>query len=115
MSGAAGDPGKGFDIMNACEESEEKVLFPAEETGQHRTIQGPPPEGLAARARSLPGEVLEGREGRRRANAANAKDGLDEARFAAGIVRLYEAVLNEPVPEKMLRLVGEIAKRERES
>ncbi len=101
--------------MNASGDSEEKVLLPAQETQQHRIIQGSPQEGLAARARSLPEEVLEGRKSRHQANAADAKGGLDEARFAAGIVRFYDAVLKEPIPERMLRLVEEIAKRERES
>ncbi|MGO9459258.1 MAG: hypothetical protein ACLP1W_03880 [Rhodomicrobium sp.] len=41
--------------------------------------------------------------------------GPDEARFTAGIVRFYEAVLKEPIPEKMLRLIDEIAKQERKS
>lgn len=63
MSGATGDPGKGFDIMDACGDSEEDVLLPAQEPRQHRTIQGSPHEGLAARARSLPEEVLDGGEG----------------------------------------------------
>ena len=101
--------------MDTCGDSDEDVLLPAQETQQHRTVQGSPHEGLAGRARSLPEEVLDGRRRRRRAGAAAAKGGLDEARFTAGIVRFYEAVLNEPIPEKMLSLIGEIAKRERKS
>lgn len=38
---------------------------------------------------------------------------FDRARFSAGVVRFYEAVLKEPVPGKMLRLIEEIAMRER--
>ena len=38
---------------------------------------------------------------------------LDNARFAAGVVKLYEALLKEPVPEEMLRLVKEIGEQER--
>ncbi len=101
--------------MNVSGESEEEVLLPAQETQQHRTNQGTAQEGLEARARSLPEEVLEGRRRRGRPAAANPAGGLDEARFTAGIVRFYEAVLKEPIPAKMLRLVEEIAKRERES
>jgi hypothetical protein len=37
---------------------------------------------------------------------------LDHARFNAGIINLYETVLSEPVPKRMLRLVEEIGKRE---
>jgi hypothetical protein len=101
--------------MDACGDSEEDVLRPAQETQQHRTVQGSAHEGLAARARSLPEEVLDGRRRKRPAGAAAVQGGLDEARFTAGIVRFYEAVLNEPIPEKMLRLIEEIAKRERKS
>jgi hypothetical protein len=39
---------------------------------------------------------------------------LDEARFAAGVVRFYEAVLREPIPAKMLRLIDELARQEQE-
>jgi hypothetical protein len=38
---------------------------------------------------------------------------LDHARFTAGIIDLYEAVLSEPVPQRMLRLIEEIGKQER--
>jgi len=38
---------------------------------------------------------------------------LDNARFTAGVVKLYEALLREPVPEEMLRLVKEIGEQER--
>jgi hypothetical protein len=37
----------------------------------------------------------------------------DDARFTAGVVKLYEALLKEPIPEKMLRLVEELSKQER--
>jgi hypothetical protein len=39
---------------------------------------------------------------------------LDEARFTAGVVKLYEALLKEPIPQEMLRLVGKLDKQERE-
>ena len=39
---------------------------------------------------------------------------LDEARFTAGVVKLYEALLKEPIPQEMLRLVGQLDKQERE-
>ncbi len=38
---------------------------------------------------------------------------LDEARFTAGVVKLYEALLKEPIPEEMLRLVSQLGKQER--
>jgi hypothetical protein len=40
---------------------------------------------------------------------------LDHARFTAGIIGLYETVLSEPVPERMLRLIEEIGKQEHKS
>jgi hypothetical protein len=42
------------------------------------------------------------------------KSPLDEARFTAGVVKLYEAVLKEPIPEEMLRLISQIGKQERQ-
>ena len=102
--------------MDASGESEEKVLLPSLETQQqHRKSRETAPQGLAARARSLPAEVLDGRGGKRRAKPPAKEAELDEARFTAGIVQLYETVLKEPIPEKMLRLIEEIAKRERRS
>ena len=73
-------------------------------------------EGLAALGLLLPEEVLDVREAQSAARpGADARAGVHEARFTAGIVRFYEAVLNEPIPGKMLRMVEEIAKRERKS
>ncbi len=40
---------------------------------------------------------------------------FDEARFNAGVVKLYEALLKEPIPEEMLRLVDRLGKQERKS
>ena len=119
MSGAAGDPGEGLVIMNACDESEENVLLPPQGAYKQSTSQGTARQGLAARANSLPREVLEepanleataNKDGN---NTAAPGSTLDEARFTAGIVKFYEAVLNEPIPGNMLGLVEEIAKRER--
>ena len=39
---------------------------------------------------------------------------VDDARFTAGVVKLYEALLKEPIPPEMLRLVGQLDKQERE-
>ena len=104
-------------MMDASGESEEKVLLPSQETQQQqRKNRETAPQGLAARARSLPAEVLDERGGgKRRAKPPAMEAELDEARFTAGIVQLYETVLKEPIPEKMLRLIEEIAKRERRS
>jgi hypothetical protein len=100
--------------MEASGESEEKVLLPSQETAQARAARDTAPQGLAARACSLPAELFDGGSARLRAKPPAGGAALDEARFTAGIVRFYETVLNEPVPERMLRLVEEIAKREGE-
>lgn len=36
---------------------------------------------------------------------------FDPARFSAGVVKLYEAVLKEPIPEEMMRLIAELDKK----
>ena len=46
--------------------------------------------------------------------SAAAGAGLDDARFTVGVVKLYEALLKEPIPEEMLRLIDQIGKQERE-
>ena len=46
--------------------------------------------------------------------SAAAGAALDDARFTAGVVKLYEALLKEPIPEEMLRLINQIGKQERE-
>ena len=38
---------------------------------------------------------------------------FDEGRFTAGVVKLYEALLKEPIPEDMLRLVDQLGRQER--
>jgi hypothetical protein len=38
---------------------------------------------------------------------------FDESRFTAGVIELYEALLKEPIPEDMLRLVDQLGKQER--
>jgi hypothetical protein len=40
---------------------------------------------------------------------------LDHARFTTGIIGLYEAVLSEPVPKRMRRLIEEIGMQEDKS
>ncbi len=40
-------------------------------------------------------------------------DAALDARLTAGVVELYTALLKEPIPEEMLRLVEKLSKRER--
>ena len=37
---------------------------------------------------------------------------FDEGRFTGGRCKLYEALLEEPIPEDMLRLVDQLGKQE---
>ena len=40
---------------------------------------------------------------------------FDQARFTAGVVGSFRGILREPIPDNMLRLIDDIAKRERQS
>jgi hypothetical protein len=115
MSDASGGSGKGLDIMAECDADEAKASAPTQQLQQAGPLQSTKDEG--ARAGLLPAGMLSG-GGRKQRPGGEEKDGFDEARFTAGIGRFYEfyeSILKEPVPEKMLRLIDEIAKRERGS
>jgi len=100
--------------MNECDEGKDKAPLPAQQTQQPQPVFETESEGLAARRGSLSGNLLDGSTAKERESEDDAHTpGVDEARFTAGIVRFYEAVLKEPIPEKMLRLIDEIAKQER--
>jgi hypothetical protein len=102
--------------MHECDEGEDKASSPAKQTQQPQPAQGTQDEGCALQAGSLAHSLLDGSEPKARESPPGKRNpGPDEARFTAGIVRFYEAVLKEPVPEKMLRLIDEIAKQERRS
>lgn len=45
--------------------------------------------------------------------AKNMSPIADEGRFTAGVVKLYETLLKEPIPEDMLRLIDQLGKQER--
>ena len=99
--------------MIESDEGSDKASLPAQQTQQPQPAKAIQNDGWAARSGSL-GGVLEGAELRHPNRLASLPPGeADEARFTAGVVRFYEAVLKEPIPEKMLRLIEEIAKQER--
>jgi len=82
---------------------------------QPQPVQIVSDEALGARAGSLTG-LLEKKKNRKPDSLGReGEPKLDQARFTAGIVRFYEALLKEPIPEKMLRLIEEIAMREQKS
>jgi hypothetical protein len=48
-------------------------------------------------------------------NASSAEmSAFDDARFTADVIKLYEAVLKEPIPADMLNLVDKLGKQERQ-
>jgi hypothetical protein len=82
---------------------------------QPQPVQIVSDEALGARAGSLTG-LLEKKKNRKPDSLGReGEPKLDQVRFTAGIVRFYEALLKEPIPEKMLRLIEEIAMREQKS
>jgi hypothetical protein len=115
MSGPAGDVlGKGCGCMSARDDAEDNGRSPAQQAQQPQPVHKAQDEGLGARAASLSG-LLDGNEKKPGEKAAGRRaPDLDQARFSAGVVLFYEAVLKEPIPEKMLRLIAEIGKRERQ-
>jgi len=98
-------------MMNATGESDEKLLV--QDPVETREQQGFSQQGLTPLVRSPPTNRLDRKRGKSQPFGPRMKASLDEARFTAGIVQFYEAVLSEPVPGKMLRLIEEIVKRER--
>ncbi len=102
-------------IMHQCNEREDEAPSPAQQAQQPQPAEGAQGEGAAPAgmlaAGVLGGQIIEpGADG-----TADQAPTFDRARFTAGVVRFYEAVLKEQVPEKMLRLIDEIAKQERKS
>ncbi len=117
MSAASGElQATGFQIMNGWKEGEDEALLPVQQTQQRQPVQGEREDWWVARAGSLLKAVLDVRKSKpRKSAAAGPGPDLDKARFTAGVVRFYEAVLKEPIPDKMLHLVDEIEKQERKS
>jgi hypothetical protein len=117
---------EGFYSMSECDDSVDKSALPSEQAQPPQPTQSGNDRELAARGGLLAGDIVDStimgsaitdskRTDRQRAVARKRTPVLDYARFSAGIVSLYEAVLSEPIPEKMLRLVEEIGKQERKS
>ncbi len=100
--------------MNESDTSEPKTRKPAQQAHQPQPVPAP------HNAHAFPGKSGkdEDRASCRRGDETGGGDAaprapLDDARFAAGVVKLYEALLKEPIPEDMLRLVEKIGKQER--
>jgi hypothetical protein len=99
--------------MRECDDGVSKTALPAKRAqlwqpilkgnGQEPAVHSHSFLNVLMRAGKMRGQRIEVRE---------RVPALDHARFKAGIIGLYEAVLSEPIPEKMLRLVEEIGQQE---
>jgi len=105
---------QGFDSMSECDDSVDKTALPGEQAQRPQPIQSGSGQKPAAHSSALLAAIIDDK-GMSRQGAGRRTFVLDHARFTAGIVGLYEAVLNEPIPERMLRLIEEIGKQERKS
>lgn len=100
--------------MDECDADEGKASAPIQQMPQPQPLESAKDEGLSARGASIPAGALTG--GTKNPDGKDeGEEGFDDARFTAGVVRFYETILKEPIPEKMLRLIDELAKRERGS
>ncbi len=101
--------------MNESEEGTDKSRVPAQQTHQTQLVQSVENEGQAVQAGSSREEIDSAKKTGLPETLIEEVSAFDNARFTAGVVSFYEALLKEPVPEKMLRLIDEIAKQERKS
>ncbi len=85
------------------ETSEQETRLPAQQAQQPQAATEASDRAAAGNRKRAEDGILDG--------ASNAA--IDDARFSAGVVKLYEALLKEPIPEEMLRLVEELSKQER--
>jgi hypothetical protein len=102
--------------MSECDDSVDKAALPNERAQPHQPIHRGSDQGQSAHSDPLLANIIgTGTMNRQGDGGGRRTPVLDHARFAAGIVGLYETILSEPIPEKMLRLIEEIGKRERKS
>ncbi len=101
--------------MDDSLEGKEKSRLPAQQAHQPQPVLNVEEEGWPVQNNETSKKV----NSVKKLGSAEPHNGeapaVDDARFTAGIVRFYETLLNEPVPGKMLKLVEELAKRERKS
>jgi hypothetical protein len=117
LSGVSGDlQATRIKLMNESSEGEKKTTLSAQQTQQPQPTKAKDNEGWPARVGSLASGIFEDRKQKRPdGDASSQASDLDYARFTAGVVRLYETLLKEPIPEKMVRLIEKIAEQERKS
>jgi len=86
--------------MNQGDKNDGQTRVPAQQMQQPQPAAGPADSAQAPQMPPIPKK------------GAAPGPLFDDARFTAGVVKLYEALLKEPIPEEMLRLVDEIGKQE---
>jgi hypothetical protein len=102
--------------MNKGDDSVDKTALPGERGQPLQPIQRANDPEHATLSGPSSGEFVDREKPEhQRAGAKSRTSILDHARFTVGVVNLYEAVLSEPIPESMLRLIDEIGKQERKS
>jgi hypothetical protein len=96
--------------MNGKDITDERTRLPAQ------AEQPQPALDSADKLVALQDASVTGREG----GNANVEETCDpapdaalDARLTAGVVELYSALLKEPIPDEMLRLVEKLSKQER--
>jgi hypothetical protein len=100
--------------MNERDDGVNNTALPTERAQPWQPIQRGSDQEPVEHSRPLQGVLIEaGKMRRQKDEAGTQAPVLDHARFTAGIIGLYEAVLSEPVPQTMLRLIEEIGKQER--
>ncbi len=101
------------------DKTEEQTRLPAQQAQQPQPPTNSQTEPRAPQQSPLPekpskvAKPLKTPDAEQNADASAVSAALDEARFTAGVVRLYETLLKEPIPEEMLRLVEKLGKQER--
>jgi hypothetical protein len=100
--------------MSECDDSVDKAALPNQRAQPHGPLQSGNDQERAGHSGPFPGNIID-TETMNRAETKGRTVVLDNARFTAGIVGLYEAILSEPIPDKMLRLIEEIGKQESKS
>jgi hypothetical protein len=102
--------------MSACDDGVYRTARPAERPRLSLPILSGRNQEPVVHSHAFPSVLMRVENMKRqRARAREWVPALDPARFTAGMIGLYEAVLSEPVPESMLRLIKEIEKQEQKS
>lgn len=98
--------------MNDSDMGEEQTRQPAQQAQQPQPATGSKDQRPTALASPDNSSNAWSSLARKDENGAEGAP-WDDARFTAGVVKLYEALLKEPIPEEMLKLVDQIGKQER--